>query len=186
MSLLQDVLRPTNPRDVDAMAARLNKLSVPDDSPSTSPRVGSPALGIDSSDEDELIGVVSTRFFFFCLLYLPLLFLLSISIDSTDHRGALTTVVRIPSHLNTRDPPPHTSALPPPWWCATFLRCRSQGRPVAYNLEARPEVHLPHAAVAKDAPEPRRDVFLDLFTCHRYLNHLLPPQPSSPNLRQTS
>lgn len=63
MSLLQDVLRPTNPRDVDLMAARLNKLSVPDDSPSSSPRVRSPALGIDSSDEDELIGVVSTVFF---------------------------------------------------------------------------------------------------------------------------
>lgn len=60
--LLQDVLRPTNPRDVDMMAARLSKLNVPDDSPSTSPRVGSPALGIDSSDEDELIGVVSIAF----------------------------------------------------------------------------------------------------------------------------
>jgi len=59
MSLLQDVLRPTNPRDVDLMANRLSKLSVPDDSPSP-PRVASPALGTDSSDEDELIGVIST------------------------------------------------------------------------------------------------------------------------------
>jgi len=64
MSLLQDVLRPTNPRDVDLMANRLSKLSVPDDSPLSPPRVGSPALGTDSSDEDELIGVVSTLFFF--------------------------------------------------------------------------------------------------------------------------
>lgn len=68
MSLLQDVLRPTNPRDVDAVSSRLNKLSVPDDSPASS-RVTSPTPrgGSDSSDEDELIGVVRP-----CLLPLPL------------------------------------------------------------------------------------------------------------------
>ena len=71
MSLLQDVLRPANARDVDLMTNRLSKLSVPDDNPSTSPRVGSPALGTDSSDEDdELIGVVSTFLFYFILFFL--------------------------------------------------------------------------------------------------------------------
>lgn len=63
MSLLQDVLRPTHPRDVDTISSRLNKLTVPDESPagsrsaSPTPRAGGGA-GSDSSDEDELIGVV--------------------------------------------------------------------------------------------------------------------------------
>lgn len=64
MSLLHGVLRPTNPRDVDVVAARLKGLSVPDDSPSSSrnpSRVTSPTPGgNDTSDDDdyELIGVV--------------------------------------------------------------------------------------------------------------------------------
>lgn len=60
MSLLHNVLRP--PRDADATTTRLNKVASPDRSPASS-RVTSPTPGgTDSSDEDELIGVVRPLF----------------------------------------------------------------------------------------------------------------------------
>ena len=167
MSLLQDVLRPTNPRDVDLMAARLNKLSVPDDSPSSSPRVRSPALGIDSSDEDELIGVVSTVFFSLSPSY-------RLSIRLTH---VLLLLLRPQTSHNQLNP--RLS-----WLCVTYLRSLHQGHLVVYNLEAHPEVHLLRAATAKGAAlEPLYDVFLALYTYLHYLPLL--PRPNLPSLKQT-
>jgi hypothetical protein len=65
-SLLFDVLRPTTAQ-VDQIAAKLSKLNVPDDGPSST-RVPNSADfqgggTIDSSDDDELIGVVRLRMF---------------------------------------------------------------------------------------------------------------------------